>query len=302
MGDTPLVSIIINCYNGEKYLRDAIDSIYDQTYQNWEIIFWDNQSTDKSAEIFKSYNDVRLKYFYAPCHTVLYEARNYAIDQAKGEFLAFLDVDDWWLSEKLEKQIPLFQNLDVGFVCSNYRIVNEKNNSRKLYRKKKIPSGNVTNSLMLDYSVGLLTLVVKRSAFNSLSFGCDPRFHIIGDMDLVMRLSYNWEMASIQSPLAYYRIHGENIGPKQRSRTVDELQIWVDELGKNKDIINLTGYKKIKKELIYLKGQRCLSKGNISEASCNLKSLPIGKFKIKLMILIVIFVFSHMRTFVKTKI
>ena len=61
---TPLVSIIINCYNGEKYLAQAIDSIYNQTYKNWEIIFWDNASTDKSASIAKSY-DSRLKYYYS---------------------------------------------------------------------------------------------------------------------------------------------------------------------------------------------------------------------------------------------
>ena len=96
MSENPIVSIIMNCYNGEKYLREALVSILAQTYKNWELIFWDNQSTDKSVEIFKSYADERLKYFYAPTHTLLYEARNYAIEKASGEFYAFIDVDDWW--------------------------------------------------------------------------------------------------------------------------------------------------------------------------------------------------------------
>ena len=61
----PLVSIIINCYNGETYLHDCIKSVLSQTYRNWEIIFWDNISEDGSAEIFKSYNDKRFKYFLA---------------------------------------------------------------------------------------------------------------------------------------------------------------------------------------------------------------------------------------------
>ena len=64
MTSKPLVSILMNCYNGEKFLREAIESIQSQTYHNWELIFWDNQSTDQSAEIFKSYVDRRLKYFY----------------------------------------------------------------------------------------------------------------------------------------------------------------------------------------------------------------------------------------------
>ena len=78
MSKKPLVSIIINCFNGEKYLREAINSVIAQSYENWEIIFWDNKSTDKSAKIFQSYNDKRLRYFLAPFHTeLLYEARNY---------------------------------------------------------------------------------------------------------------------------------------------------------------------------------------------------------------------------------
>ncbi len=100
---SPLVSVIMNCFNGEQYLREAIDSVIAQTYQNWELIFYDNQSIDNSAEIFKTYNDKRLRYFYASNHTLLYEARNNAIQYASGYFLAFLDVDDWWDPLKLEK-------------------------------------------------------------------------------------------------------------------------------------------------------------------------------------------------------
>ena len=59
---SPLVSVLINCYNGEKYVEAAIDSVIDQTYKNWEIIFWDNQSTDNSEKILKKYNDERINY------------------------------------------------------------------------------------------------------------------------------------------------------------------------------------------------------------------------------------------------
>ena len=118
--EKPLVSVVINCFNGEKYLREALDSVITQTYKNWEIIFWDNKSTDKSAEIFKSYKASRLKYYCASSHAnILYEARNYALKKANGDFIAFLDVDDWWLPNKLEKQIPLFNDPDVGLVYGN---------------------------------------------------------------------------------------------------------------------------------------------------------------------------------------
>ena len=103
----PLVSIIMNCWNCEKYLREALDSVYAQTYPHWEIIFWDNASTDQSGEMARSY-DHRLRYFKGEVTIPLGAARNKALEQAKGEFIAFLDCDDAWLPEKLEKQIPLF--------------------------------------------------------------------------------------------------------------------------------------------------------------------------------------------------
>jgi glycosyltransferase involved in cell wall biosynthesis len=113
--NTPMVSIIMNCFNGEKYLKEAIESVLKQTYTNWELIFWDNQSTDNSASIFKSYNDLRFKYFFAERHTKLGEGRNLAIAQSTGDWIAFLDCDDLWVDSKLEKQInnigKLFENL-----------------------------------------------------------------------------------------------------------------------------------------------------------------------------------------------
>ncbi len=90
------VSIIINCFNGEKYLKQTLDSILGQEYKNWELIFWDNKSTDSSPVILKTYNDERIKYFLATEHTSLYTARNLAAEKATGDFLAFLDCDDWW--------------------------------------------------------------------------------------------------------------------------------------------------------------------------------------------------------------
>ena len=116
----PLISIIMNCYNGEKFLKEAIQSILDQTYQNWELIFWDNQSNDKSKEIFNNYKDSRLKYFCATEHTSLYKARNLAIEKSNGDFISFLDTDDLWDIKKLEIQISYFDDQSVGLVFSNF--------------------------------------------------------------------------------------------------------------------------------------------------------------------------------------
>ena len=109
----------MNCYNGEAYLNDSIKSVLAQTYANWELIFWDNKSEDKSAEIFKSYKDKRFKYFYTNQHTSLYKARNLAIEKSSGSFISFLDTDDLWDPRKLELQMKYFTNPEAGVVFSN---------------------------------------------------------------------------------------------------------------------------------------------------------------------------------------
>ena len=85
----PLVSVIMNCYNGSSYLGKAIDSVYAQTFSNWEIIFWDNASTDESGTIARSY-DERLKYFRTEKNSPLGEARNSALSKVSGKYIGFL--------------------------------------------------------------------------------------------------------------------------------------------------------------------------------------------------------------------
>ena len=138
INEQPLVSIIMNCYNGETYLQESINSVLSQTYKNWELVFWDNKSQDKSAEIFKGYEDKRFKYFYANKHTTLYKARNLAIKESRGDFVAFLDTDDLWDENKLELQMCYFNNLEVGVVFSNCWIFKNNTKKKKLHAKKKI--------------------------------------------------------------------------------------------------------------------------------------------------------------------
>ena len=131
MQNEPLVSVIVNCFNGEKYLEDCLSSIINQTYDNWEVIFWDNHSTDNSKKIFKKFYDKRFKYYLSPRHTFLYEARDLAVKESNGDFIAFCDVDDFWSKEKLECLIPLFKDKNIGIVYSNQWILNDSNKKKK---------------------------------------------------------------------------------------------------------------------------------------------------------------------------
>ena len=124
--ETPMVSVIMNCYNSDEYLKEAIDSVLAQSYKNWGIVFWDNQSTDDSAKIFNSYDDERLRYFLAPEFTKLGQARNLAISQALGDWLGFLDCDDVWVKTKLEKQVQLFTK-GKPLIYSRFRFIDQDN-------------------------------------------------------------------------------------------------------------------------------------------------------------------------------
>ena len=139
--NNPLVSIIMNCFNGETYLNESIKSVLSQTYENWELIFWDNQSIDSSAKIFKSYKDKRFEYFYAGEHTSLYKARNLAIKKTNGELLAFIDTDDIWEKNKLELQVPLFKDSKISLVYSNLWITKQNLEKKKIFIKKNTQIG-----------------------------------------------------------------------------------------------------------------------------------------------------------------
>ena len=85
----PLVSIIMNCHNGEKFLTESLKSVKNQTYKNWELIFYDNCSTDKSKNIIKNFSDKRVRYFKSQKILKLYHARNKAIEKSKGKYICF---------------------------------------------------------------------------------------------------------------------------------------------------------------------------------------------------------------------
>jgi glycosyltransferase involved in cell wall biosynthesis len=284
MTEKPLVSVIMNCFNGEKYLREAIDSVLAQTYQNWELIFWDNQSTDGSAEIVRRYNDPRIYYFYAPQHTLLYEARNYTIERSKGEFLAFLDVDDWWEPNKLSLQVPYFEDKTVGLVCGNYEVFYEESNwSRPQWTGQK-PSGFIINELLADYHIGLLTILLRRSAYERLG-GFDSRYHIIGDFDISLRVAESWEIKTLNQPVAHFRMHGANESIKRRKLHLEELRKWSEEAKIRLPESVLPSIKSLEKLILYLEGKNAVEAGNFLITLQRLKSLFPSNLCLKLFLI-----------------
>jgi glycosyltransferase involved in cell wall biosynthesis len=213
-----LVSIIMNCYNSEAYLKEAIHSVREQSYKKWEIIFWDNQSTDKSAAIAKGFKDSRIKYFYAPKHTDLGEARNLAVRKARGEWIAFLDCDDIWLSEKLNDQVDIIKKYDrggksLGLIYGRAIIFGNHVEEEELfldYKNTNLPEGDIFSELVSKGNfIPLLSVLIKREAFWKVG-GIDNSFNQAEDYYIFVKISEKYQVRCVQNVCCKYRIHNFN--------------------------------------------------------------------------------------------
>lgn len=211
----PLVSVIINCFNGEEYLREAIDSIYSQTYKNWEIIFWDNASTDSSASIAKSY-DSRLNYFFGKSLIPLYEARNLALEKCQGEAIAFLDCDDIWKPNKLYEQVVLL-NIGAKVIFGGYEVINKNGELQgKVINKRSL----TTNTLLRKNPISIGCVMIDSKLIKKFKF--DPSYNILGDFDLWVRLSLDFKFFSTGSSLELSRKHSKNTSLIFKDQLLDE--------------------------------------------------------------------------------
>jgi glycosyltransferase involved in cell wall biosynthesis len=236
-----LVSVIMTCHNGELYLRNAIDSLLQQTYTEWELIFYDNYSNDRSLEIIKNYKDKRIKYFKSYNLVKLGTIRKLAIEKCKGLFISFLDVDDYWSADKIEKQIDKFKsNENIDIVYSNYNII-ENDQIKKI--KKKLFKGKCQKEIILSYINRLpltawLTLMIKRNKINQLDYSFDTNLHICSDFDLIIRLSDFCNFDFVEDYLCFYRVHNNNES-KQNKKEVEELNYILLKYRNNKNLFRV---------------------------------------------------------------
>jgi glycosyltransferase involved in cell wall biosynthesis len=153
-----LVSIIIPVYNSENYIDITVQSIKNQTYKNWEAIFIDDCSKDNSSLIIKNYSivDKRIKYFKLPENLGAAAARNFGLEKATGQFIAFLDDDDLWFPQKLESQINYMLVNNYHFTCTYYDKIDAQGNKLNVIVKNK-PILNY--SLLLKHNPGNSTVM-----------------------------------------------------------------------------------------------------------------------------------------------
>ena len=278
-----LVSIIINCYNGEKYLSKTLYSVLSQTYTNYEVIFFDNCSTDRSSKIFKSFNDSRFRYFKTKKKISLYKSRNLALKKCKGSFITFLDADDWWDKNFLKSRNKFFRSSnDYAFAFSNCYHYFEKNKKYKKFLNYDFPSGNILNDLLKFYFVKLSTIILKRRIIQKYKF--NPDYNIIGDYDLIIRISEKYKGMAFQDFLVNIRIHKNNFTHNNRGMFYKEFKKWIEDQNfKKKDFKENKYY--LMKKLDYLKLINLLLNSKSFNIIFGILRFPFGIEKLKLLLI-----------------
>jgi glycosyltransferase involved in cell wall biosynthesis len=210
MNERPLVSVVIPAYNNAQYVTQAVDSALTQTYSPVEIIVVDDGSTDNTAELLAGYRE-RIS-FVRQENRGPAGARNAGIRQARGELLAFLDSDDLWFPEKLERQVPVFlKNPRVGVVHSDWlRLDRGADGYRPSTRPHHECNGNCYHRLFFDNCVHTSTAVLAQACVDKVGL-FDEGIRGCEDYDLWIRVSRYYEFAYVAQPLAVYRKHSTNI-------------------------------------------------------------------------------------------
>ena len=227
-----LVSVIINCHNSEKYLEETLKSVVTQTYKKWELIFYDNKSTDNSFKIFKSFKEKRFRYFKSKRFKKLGEARKDALLKARGDYIAFLDADDIWKKNKLKIQLNYFNNENIGFTISNSVFFN-KNNEKNFYSDKKKFNKNVFYDLIENYFISFDTVIIKTSKLNELNKKLDKKFNIIHDLDLIIRLSKICEMNYVPQTLSKWRMRKDSLSYNSFKNIIKEKKKFITSLSRS---------------------------------------------------------------------
>lgn len=204
-----LVSVIMPSWNTAEYIGESIESVINQTYSNWELLIVDDCSTDNTDEIVAKYlGDRRIKYFHNNTNSGAALTRNYALREAQGEWIAFLDSDDIWAPEKLDKQLEFMKKYNYYLSYTEYEKIDENDNPLNIY----VSGPKVVNKRRMynyDY-IGQLTMI-----YSSKVFGLIQIKDIKKNNDYAIRLKLfkkaNVEAHLLNENLAKYRVRKKSI-------------------------------------------------------------------------------------------
>ncbi len=222
--DNELVSIIMPTYNCAKFIGETIKSVIAQTYSNFELIIVDDCSKDNTKDVVNSFDDERIKYYKLEKNSGAAVARTTAMNMAKGKYMAFLDSDDLWMENKLERQLKFMKDNNYNITCTAYEQVNEDGESlNKVIKTKKKAD---YNRILLDCPVGNSTVMYNVEALGKFEV---PNIRKRNDdalwLQMLKKEKYIYGMDEV---LAKYRIRSNSISSNKLSLIKYHWQLYRD--------------------------------------------------------------------------
>ena len=204
-----LVSILMPTFNAEKFIKAAVESVQKQTYENWEMILVDDASTDETVKIIADFiqKESRIKHYQLQTNSGNGFARNIALEKASGKYIAFLDADDLWFPEKLEKQIQFLKANNLSFTFSFYDCIDDNGNN--LNRRVQTPIPLTYKQLFFCNYVGNLTAIYDADFFGKIKLESSQKRQ---DWRLWLTILKQIKTAeAVPESLAFYRIRKDSI-------------------------------------------------------------------------------------------
>ncbi len=241
-----MISVVMPVFNGEKFLKIAIESILNQTYIDFELVIINDGSKDKSAEIIKSYQDKRILFLENEGNKGIFYTRNRLFEEAKGDYIAILDCDDYAEPTRLEKQVNfLDKNEEFGLVGSWITLIDDENNEKGTWNLEHCPERIPAKLLFLNQFAQ--SSVMIRKQFADLKYR--EEYPPAEDYDLWTRIAHKTRVTNLAESLVKYRIHDQNISQTQSEKANRNiLKIYknqLEELGIYPDQEDLHIHKKV---------------------------------------------------------
>lgn len=264
-----MVSVIIVVYNGEKYIEAAIKSVLNQTYKDIELVVADDGSTDNTKKIVEKYKNIVYVYQENRGEG---SARNLGIEASKGEYLAFLDADDLYAPDKIEKQLKiLLEDNNIDVVYNDLKVVDENLNylnilkSEGIYEKRQDLLANIIYRQVIQ---GPICMMIRRNCIKDIKWSEELVYTV--DYEYVMKLAFKYNFKYLEEPLYIYRRHESNLSNKHNATVEEEMKI-VKKLGIDniKSIVSKSTFNEDEKKMllskIYIKIHEYISSKAILE-------------------------------------
>ncbi len=229
------VDIIVNCFNGEKYLSEALNSVLAQDYPSWRVLFIDNCSTDGSKKIAKKFKG-NLIYHKTEKKISLGAARKLAVNLSKSDFIAFLDCDDSWTSNKLKEQVDTMQKKELALTFSGINYIDHNGNNIGKYSPLS-KEGNLFREKLINFDINILTSLIRREFLikNDLNFSF--KMEASEEYNLFMHIAALGKIHSTDRIHANYRILEDSLTNKFKEKWAEEREATLSQIiGRDKNL------------------------------------------------------------------